>query len=259
MSTSRPLQGLGIVITRPQGTADAFAVELAAAGARPFLFPALAIEDLEDPAPLQALLAKLGHHDLAIFVSANAVEKGLEAARKAGDWPRHLRVAAIGELTAVALRNSGFTEVISPTERFDSDALLEHPELQSVEGRNIIIFRGVGGRERLKEGLEARGARVAYAECYRRSRPDTDPAPLLAAWDRNEIQVVGVLSGETLENFVEMIGAAGRARLSATALVVPHEAIARHPDALRFGRVVLSSPGVAGITAALSTLRGQAA
>lgn len=259
MSKPRPLSGLGIVVTRPEGTAAPLAAELAAAGARTFLFPALAIEDLEDAAPLQALLGKLAQHDLAIFVSANAVEKGLEAARRVGDWPRHLQVAAIGELTAAALRNSGFAGVISPTERFDTEALLELPELRAVEGRNIIVFRGVGGRERLKEGLEARGARVAYAECYRRTRPATDPAPLLAAWERNEVQVVGVLSGETLENFVEMIGAAGRAKLSATVLVVPHEAIGRHAEARRFGRVIVSPPGAAGLTAALATLRGQAA
>jgi hypothetical protein len=66
------------------------------------------------------------------------------------------------------------------------------------------------------------------------------------------------MSAETLENFVEMIGPEGRARLSATTLVVPHEAIAAHPDARRFGRVVVSAPGAAGLAAALSRLRGNA-
>jgi uroporphyrinogen-III synthase len=187
----------------------------------------------------------------------NAVDKGLAAARSRGPWPRRAKVAAIGYATATQLRNSGFEEVISPSERFDSEALLACPELQDIGGRNIIVFRGEGGREKLKEGLEARGARVTYAECYRREKPDSDPRPLLEAWSRGEVQVVGVLSAETLENFVAMIGPEGRAKLSATALVVSHEAIAAHPDARRFGRVLVSPPGAAGLSAALAKLRSN--
>jgi uroporphyrinogen-III synthase len=258
MSAPQPLAGLGVVITRPRKAAQSVAAELSAAGARPIVFPALEILDVADPQPLEAALAALPQSDLAIFVSANAVEKGLEAARRRGPWPARTRVAAVGELTAAELRQAGFSEVIAPSGRFDSDALLERPELQAVAGKTVIIFRGEGGRERLREVLESRGARVVYANAYRRARPESDPAPLLAAWSRGEVDVVGAMSAETLENFVEMIGPEGRARLSATTLVVPHEAIAAHPDARRFGRVVVSAPGAAGLAAALSRLRGNA-
>ena len=258
MSAPRPLAGLGVVITRPRKAAQTVAEELSAAGARPIVFPALEILDVDDAKRLDAALATLARSDVAIFVSANAVDKGLEAARRKGAWPARAKVAAVGELTAAALRQAGFSDVIVPADRFDSDALLERPELQAVNGQHILIFRGEGGRERLKEVLEARGARVTYAEVYRRARPESDPAPLLAAWGRGEVDVVGVLSGETLENFVEMIGPEGRARLSATTLVVPHEAIGKHPDARRFGRVIVSAPGAAGLTAALANLRGNA-
>ncbi|QJR16896.1 uroporphyrinogen-III synthase [Usitatibacter palustris] len=255
MSTARPLEGLGVVITRPLPLAESVAAELAAAGARPIVFPTLEIHPVQSDPALDAALALLPRADLAIFVSANAVERGMEAVRARGGWPKGVPVAAVGEFTARALRNSGFKEVISPAERFDSEALLGLPALQAVDGRNIIIFRGQGGRERLKEGLEARGARVTYAECYRRERPKADPKPLLEAWGRGEVDVIGVLSAETLENFVEMIGPEGRAKLAATALVVPHEAIAAHPDAKRFGRVILSPPGAEGLSKALAQYR----
>lgn len=252
----RPLEGIGVVITRPIGTAAPLAQELASAGARTFVFPSLDIQELEKPAALGRALAKLSQSDWAIFVSANAVEKGLAALKaRSIAWPKRTRVAAIGELTAEALRNSGFAEVISPQARFDTESLLERPELQAIHGSHILVFRGVGGREKLKESLEARGARVTYAECYRRAKPATDPAPLLAAWSRGEVQVVGVMSAETLENFVEMIGPEGRSRLSATALVVPHETVASHPDARRFGRVLVAPPGAAGLAATLGQLR----
>ena len=40
------LEGLGVVITRPRPAAEALAAALAREGARPFVFPALEIEDL---------------------------------------------------------------------------------------------------------------------------------------------------------------------------------------------------------------------
>ena len=126
-----------------------------------------------------------------------------------------MEVAAVGDATAQALRNSGFARVISPAGRHDSEGLLETPRLQAVRGENIIVFRGEGGRERLKETLEARGAKVRYAQCYRRVRPSADPRPCCAAFDRGEVQAVSALSGETLENFVALIGPEGERRLAA--------------------------------------------
>jgi uroporphyrinogen-III synthase len=166
-----------------------------------------------------------------------------------------VEVAAVGDATAQALRNSGFARVISPAGRHDSEALLETARLQAVRGENIIVFRGVGGREHLKETLEARGAKVRYAQCYRRVRPSADAAPLLAAFDRGEVHAVSALSGETLENFVTMLGPEGERRLAAAALVVPHPAVGANRAAARFARVLVSEPGAEGIGRALSQLR----
>src|SRR5205814_10419617 len=114
MNAPLPLQGLGVVITRPQAAAQTLASALADAGARTFVFPALVIEPLPPSPSLDAALAHLSDCDLAIFVSANAVAHGLPAALRGRTWPSRTRVAAIGEATARALRNSGFDAVISP-------------------------------------------------------------------------------------------------------------------------------------------------
>jgi uroporphyrinogen-III synthase len=254
MNAPLPLQGLGVVITRPRAAAEALAASLARAGARPFVFPALAIEPLGDSAELDAALGRLPTYDLAIFVSANAVEQGLAAVRRHSPWPKGVRIAAIGNATAAALRNSGFAEVISPGERGDSEALLAQDELKAVEGRNILIFRGRGGRELLRDALEARGAHVTYAECYRRTRPAGDPVPLVAAWSRGEVHAVSALSAETLENFAAMVGPEGEAHFASTTLVVPHEAIAARPLARRFAGVITAPPDE-GMVAALIALR----
>jgi uroporphyrinogen-III synthase len=255
MSGSPRLQGVGVVITRPRHAAEALAAPLAREGARVIVFPALAIEEMPATAQLKALLADLTRFDLAIFVSANAVEKGLAAVERYGRFPAGIRIAAIGEATAAALRNSGFEQVISPPERHDSEALLGLAQLQVVKGQNIIVFRGEGGREQLKEVLESRGASVQYAECYRRVRPASDPRPVADALARGEVQAVSVLSAETLENFLDMIGAEARARLASAALVVPHAAIASSAAAKKFGRIVVAGHGPEALIDALTQIR----
>lgn len=253
--TAGRLQGLGIVITRPREPAEALANALEGEGARAFVFPALAIEDIAADAGLEAALEALDSAGLAIFVSAHAVARGLAAARARAAWPAGLEVAAVGEATAAALRNSGFDAVISPPERHDSEGLLALARLQSVRGERIVVFRGEGGREHLKDVLEARGARVQYAQCYRRVRPASDPRGLLQAWQRGEVHAVSVLSAETLANFVALVGEAGARHLASTTLVVPHDAVAAHRDARRFGRVLVAGHGAESLANTLSQLR----
>lgn len=258
MSARRPLEGIGIVLTRPREQSVAAARELEHDGARVILFPALEIEACRGTPELQEALRGLASASLAIFVSLNAVEHGMAAARRHGPWPPTVAVAGMGDATAAALRNYGFSGVISPAVRFDSEGLLMRPELQSVRGQNVIIFRGTGGREKMREVLQARGARVTYAECYRRVRPASDPTELFAAWSRGAVHAVQAMSVETLANFVALTGARGERHLAATALVVPHETIARHEDARRFRKVIVALPGEAGLKDALKQLRTTA-
>jgi uroporphyrinogen-III synthase len=248
------LNGMGVVITRPRSAAQPLAEALEREGARVFLFPALAIEPMEPHGESAEALAALDRSTLAVFVSANAVEAGLAAAHRAGPWPGGARVAGIGEATARALRDAGFRDVISPRERHDSEALLALPALASLHGEEVVIFRGEGGREHLRTVMEARGARVRYVECYRRTRPATDAAPLRAAWQRGEVHAVSALSAETLENFVALLGEDAAPLYARAALVVPHQAIATHPDARRFARTVVARPGAAGFIEALQSL-----
>ena len=257
MSAAR-LAGVGVVVTRPRAEAEALAAALEREGARCHVFPALAIEPLPPTPALAEALDALPTAPVAIFVSANAVTHGLAAAARRGPWPEAVAVAAVGEATGAALRAAGFARVVLPPGGgADSEALLEAPALQAdrVSGQNVVVFRGAGGRERLREVLEARGARVRYAECYRRVRPALDAGELLAAWRRGEVHAVSALSGETLANFVSLAGDEGARLMASTALVVPHAAVAAHPDARRFARVLVAPGDVHGIAGALSQLR----
>jgi uroporphyrinogen-III synthase len=133
--------------------------------------------------------------------------------------------------------------VIAPSGEADSEALAELPELQDLQGRSVVIFRGQGGREWLRTKLEARGARVEYAECYRRARPDADPDGLLARWQSGGIDAVSITSAEGLANFFEMLGPTGKGYLRATPVFVPHARIALAAHKLDVREIVVTGDG----------------
>lgn len=248
------LAGRGIVLTRPEGLADGLAGRIGASGGRPLLFPAVRIEDLADSAPLHALIDRLESFDLAVFISPSAVHKALGLVRsRRGErpWPQALAVAAIGRGSRRELERQGFREVIAPAGHADSEALLALPALQAVAGRQVIVFRGEGGRELLGDTLVARGAQVSYAECYRRTRPDADSAALLAAWARGAVHAVVVSSAEGLGSVYDMLGRLGQQWLRDTPVFVPHARVAEAARQQGIREVIVADPGEAETHAAL--------
>ncbi|TSA15003.1 MAG: uroporphyrinogen-III synthase [Betaproteobacteria bacterium] len=250
--TAGALAGRRVVVTRPAGQTAHLAALIRAAGGEPLLFPALEILDASDLQPAHRLIEHLDEFDLAIFISANAVTKALALVRTRRGWPPALRVATVGRGSERELLRQGFAEVIAPSERFDSEGLLDLPQLERVQGKRIVIFRGEGGRELLGESLAARGAAVEYAECYRRGRPQIDPAPLLAQCARRELDAFTVTSSEGLANLKQMLGEAGWPCLSNTPLFAPHERIAAAARALGVKAVVQTDAGDEGLIAGLT-------
>ncbi len=250
----RPLAGKRIVVTRPREQAEGLAALIREAGGEPIVFPALEIRDLDDLKPFFALADRLEAFHLAIFISPNAVHKALNllrARRRGKPWPARLRVAALGRGSRRELEQEGFADVLAPQSHADSEALLALPEIAEVAGKRVVIFRGEGGRELLGDTLAARGARVEYAECYRRARPDPDRGALLAAWARGAVDAVTVSSGEGLANLYEMLGKLGQQWLKKSPLFVPHARIAEEATRLGVREVVVAGPSDGEILARL--------
>jgi len=254
---SGALAGRRIAVTRPAGQTESLADAIRADGGEPIVFPVIEIRDIADVRPILDLAERLDAFDLAVFISANAVDKAMNLVQSRRTWPPRTRVATIGKGSEKALRRFGFTDIIAPTGRFDSEALLDLPALAEVAGRRIVIFRGDGGRELLGDTLRARGAHVEYAECYRRVRPDADTGPLLRLWARGELDAVTVTSSEGLHNLYDMVGKLGQQWLRRTPVFAPHERIAAAARALGVAQVVETGPGDAGLVAGLRAFFGK--
>jgi uroporphyrinogen-III synthase len=253
------LAGRGILITRPAHQSASLTERVRAAGGEPILFPALEIVALADLSALDAVIDRLDDFDWAVFVSPNAASMAMGCIRARRAWPARLRAAAIGRGTTRELARGGVAFVVAPSDRFDTEALLAQLELQSVAGQRVVIFRGDGGRELLGDTLAARGARVEYAECYRRVKPAVDPqrlARLLGRWERGDVHAVTAASAETLRNLWEMVDATGQVWLRATPLFVPHERIAQFARELGISTVVAAGPGEDGLIGGLASWFG---
>ena len=214
------LNGLGVLVTRPEHQAEALCQRIERHGGIAIRCPTLVIREPRDWAPALALFDRLAEYDLAIFTSANAVDRAMPRIRERGGFPPWLEIAAIGKATAQALQRQGMTPDLQPEAGFTSEALLALPRLRQVAGQTVIIVRGEGGRELLTETLTERGARVVHAEVYRRERPIMDAAVLLERWARGEIGAVAITSAESLLNLFDMLGIDGQDYLCETPLIV---------------------------------------
>ena len=246
-----PLAGKHVVVTRPAGQATHLAEALVNLGAHPILFPVLSIADLDDTRPLHDIALQLDDFQFAIFISPNAVNKSLEHVLRHRGWPAHVRAATVGVSSEQALAQHGIANVLSPKGRFDSESLLELPELMNVAGKRIVIFRGDTGRELLTDVLRERGAEVVQVASYRRGKPDNDAASLLKHWENRTLDAITVTSSEGLRNLFEMVGKLGQAWLRKTPLFVPHQRIAVQASTLGLSVIHSTGPGDDGLIAGL--------
>lgn len=227
----RRLDGLRVLVTRPQHQSAPLASLIESQGGIAIRFPAIEILAPRDPDAARALMGGLDDFALVIFISPNAVREGLALAKRR---PRRARVAAVGEGSAVALERAGFEHVLRPAEGASSEALLALPELDrdTLAGSRVLIVRGEGGRGLLGCTLSQRGARVTYAEVYRRARPRLDAAGVVEQGRAGGIDVVVVTSVQALENLFEMLAVDDSKWLERAGFVVVSERVARRARAL---------------------------
>ncbi len=210
------LAGVGVLVTRPKHQAQELVAAVEAQGGSAILFPCIEIVPRET-ADILSAANQLEEPDITIFVSPNAVKYGLAHAGNA-------RIAVVGPATAAAIETAGLAVDIRPAAGFDSEHLLATSALQAVRGLKVRIIRGNEGRELIADTLRSRGAKVEYLSVYTRRAPKYSAAELAALeaqWRSGEIDVVTVMSVESLTNFVALLPEWCKKELGQTRLVTP--------------------------------------
>jgi uroporphyrinogen-III synthase len=186
------LAGRTIVVTRPREHAGPIAARLEVLGAEAAVVPLISVEPLGDGVSLAGR-----DYDWMVFTSANAV-------RAVGaEIPRGTRHAAVGSVTAAALREHGVEPAFVP-QRFAAAEIADG--LEPLEGAHVLLPQSEIAEPLLADELRARGASVDVVDAYRtvtRRATEDEVARLRAA------DAVVLMSGSAARSLVEQGGAGG--------------------------------------------------
>ncbi|MEH6557714.1 MAG: uroporphyrinogen-III synthase [Oceanicoccus sp.] len=238
------LRGKKVLVTRPQGQADELVVSIEAAGGRAIHCPVIVIEPLADSDNVQRQQGKqrfmsLDQFQHVIFISSNAVKYGLQWIDQY--WPQlpvDILWYGIGRSTTQLLQQEGVP--VSDTVELgamNSESLLQQKSLQELSHQKVLIVRGVGGRDYLHSVLQQRGAVVEYAECYRR-KVAAASTELIEKIKEHDINTVCLNSGDSVENFCQLVGSEHWSIIKDLLIVVPGARVAEIAGKKGFENVV---------------------
>jgi uroporphyrinogen III methyltransferase / synthase len=204
ISSTRPLAGVSVAVTRARAQASGLSARLRSLGASVVEAPAIRIVPLDGPAP------EVSGYDLVCLTSPNGVHllfdrlssRGLDARALAG-----ARVAAIGPGTARALSEHGVIADVVP-ERFVAEGLVE--ALADVPVTRALVARAASARDVLVDALRSRGAEVDVVALY-----ETVASPLSEeqAEAVRAADYVTFTSSSTVRFLIDSLGGAGAAGL----------------------------------------------
>ncbi len=194
-SRTKPVR---LLLTRPQPDAARTAVTLRALGHEPIVAPLIGIEVVSEVDPDRGPWAAI------LLTSANALW-GIAGLAWRDDW-RDLPVFAVGDRTAQAVREAGFTAVTSAGGNVNDLAALVAAHLNPPA--RLLYLTGEDRSGDLASALRARGFVVDMVGVYRAMVAQTLPAQAATALTRG---VDGVLhySRRSAEAYVSTARGAG--------------------------------------------------
>jgi uroporphyrinogen III methyltransferase/synthase len=211
---TRALFGWTVLVPRTKEQAAILSDLLRSHGASPLEVPTIAVEPPRTAAPMERAITGLvsGRYQWVAFTSVNAVkavqekveERSLDARAFAG-----VKVAAIGEATADALRAFGIRADLLPSGQQSSEGLLEvFPEYDDVFDLldRVLLPRADIATETLVAGMKERGWQVDDVTAYRTVRAAPPPAPIREALKGGRVDAVVFTSSSTVRNLVGIAG-----------------------------------------------------
>ncbi|MBA2453412.1 MAG: uroporphyrinogen-III synthase [Chloroflexia bacterium] len=196
----RPLAGKRVLVTRPRHQASTLSDLLRKAGAIPVELPVIEIVP-SSSAELDQALDQVGTYDWLVFTSVNAVAV---VTGRLGD-SRALRIAAIGDATAAALMERGFSVDVVP-DQFVAEAVLDALIARGVTGKRFLLPRAEIARDILPDGLREAGAIVDVVSAYSTRLPEAVDQNVIDAILGDEIDIVTVTSPSTVRNLLTLTG-----------------------------------------------------
>ncbi len=210
MSQTRPLHDVRALVTRPRAQAVALCQLLQSSGADVVAVPTVEIVEPEEWTPVDAAVRCLSSYELAIFTSANGVERFLgrmQAQGQAEEDLGALQLVAIGPATAEALRSRGLDVQIVP-EEYRAEGVVDAvvaDRSAGLEGLRVLLPRALKARAVLPDRLRELGATVDVVPVYRSIIPPGTGPRLQEAFEER-LDLVTFTSSSTVDHFIQLVG-----------------------------------------------------
>jgi dipeptidyl-peptidase-4 len=210
----RPLFGLRIGITRPEGQTDEVIDRVLEMGGDPVLLPTIAILPPSDWDAVDQTLLTLDTYDWIVFTSVNGVRHLLNRLwEQGGDARRFSRakLAAIGSSTAAALADFHLKADLVP-ESFRAEALAG-ALTPHVAGRRVLWVRASRGRDILPQEIRAAGGTLDELVVYQNIDVPELPAEIMTQIESGSLHWIGLSSPSIARNFASKLSAPAKAQL----------------------------------------------
>ncbi|WP_256841565.1 uroporphyrinogen-III synthase [Ornithinimicrobium cryptoxanthini] len=211
---TKPLFGWNVLVPRTKDQAGAMTARIAMHGATSMVVPTISVEPPRTPQQMDRAIRGLvtGRYEWVGFTSVNAVravrekftELGLDARAFAG-----LKVAAVGGVTADALRQWGIEpDLIPTTEQSAKGLLTDWPDYDDVLDpiNRVLLPRADIATDTLVAGLIEMGWEVDDVTAYRTVRAAPPAAPVRDAIKGGAFDAVCFTSSSTVRNLVGIAG-----------------------------------------------------
>ena len=181
-----------ILITRPEGKGAALAQQLEQAGYQASLFPVLKITHLT---PSSTELSPLLNADKIIFISQDAVSA---LSQLKPDINTKAQFYAVGQQTADIIYEQFGVRAAVP-KQYDSEGLLALKSLAEVDGSNIVLVKGQGGRPELAKTLKERGAFLNNCVVYKREPTESITPDWTDHWKSQNVHGIVITSNAAVD------------------------------------------------------------
>jgi uroporphyrinogen III methyltransferase/synthase len=211
---TKPLFGWRVLVPRTQQQSGPTVERLSRYGAVSDVVPTISVEPPRTPHQMERAVKGLvtGRYEWVGFTSVNAVravrekfvEYGLDARAFSG-----LKVAAVGGVTADALRDWGIEPDLVPSgEQSAKGLLVDWPPYDEVLDpiNRVFLPRADIATDTLVAGLQESGWEVDDVTAYRTVRAAPPPAPIRDAIKSGAFDAVVFTSSSTVRNLVGIAG-----------------------------------------------------
>ncbi len=254
---SKPLFGWKVLVPRTKDQSTTMVDRLGEYGAQPTVVPTISVEPPRTPHQMDRAVTGLvtGRYEWIGFTSVNAVravrekfeQYGLDARAFAG-----LKIAAVGGVTAAALRDWGLEPDLVPSgEQSTAGLLADWPEYDSAVDpiNRVFLPRADIATDTLVAGLLEMGWEVDDVTAYRTVRAAPPPAPVREAIKSGQFDAVLFTSSSTVRN---LVGIAGKPHPSTVvACIGPQTAKTAEEHGMRVD-VMAKRPSAEGLVDALA-------